>query len=513
MDQALMIKTILISILLCVSAHGQLLQPIVNQGGVVSGGSMTIGSITGSSTLNCGTRGICIIPFLTFTGSSGFTAPSLQITGTAGTGNVNLGIYDSTGATCPTGLKPCAGALVCSTGSTVFSISTLTLTPTSCGTLAANTMYYAALQTSATGITFTALAAGVYCPSNGVYGMKGPTPGSFALPTPMGTQTEPSGAQCLAAQITATCAGSCGVAPIPWTIFDYAGNTNGTTLTTANLLTGTECPNGQFSGTVAAATYSNTQTHALPTGAICNGNSFTGGTVSISHAASSGNAYNYNLNGNGSAGGSATTVFGYWLDDTSNTMGSGDQVDMGGQGGGNSLLFGMYFGASAGDCGSLGNSPCLKIEEAGGTTQFFGTWAFTPGTWYFVVTQNNSGGTHRGAVWNTSGTEIASSTENCATGDTSNACIVGNNAGNTQVITMLDAGSSASTGGTIFYGPQLFDPTGNSWSTIGSTYGMFFPDSPSVIGNDLAKEVADGTIPRAKILDGGWYSYALGRYL
>jgi hypothetical protein len=75
-------------------------------------------------------------------------------------------------------------------------------------------------------------------------------------------------------------------------------------------------------------------------------------------------------------------------------------------------------------------------------------------------------------------------------------------------------GGSSGGPGDWWYGPFLGDMTGASCAIMGTTYGqMFFPDSPGVIGPVLSARVERGEIPRARIINGRWYSPALGMFL
>lgn len=517
MDKAL---RYLMALALSVPLHGQVfLSQMVQSQPSGGGGSFTIGAATGGSTLAPGLRGIYIVPFITGSGASGYTFTSAKYTGSSGSGTVNFGLYDSTGATCSTGVSPCAGALLCSQTGVTYANSLMTFTPSSCGTLAANTYYFAAFQSSAASQNIQSLGANVFCPGNGFYGEKGATPGTFVLPNPMGgSQTQPNAAQCPAALITLTAIGATGVAPVPWVVLDYSGGTNGNQPTTATLLASTHCSNGTYSiGVSASTTYVNSPVQSFAANAICNGTNYTGGSLSIQSTSTGlGNHINYNeFIGSGTNGGSVQADLAGWVRNTGNTQSNGDQTDIGPSIlGGNEVSPGIYYDTT--DCAT---NPTFRVEISGASTIYFGCVPLSQSTWYLLLTLNVSGGTHRFAVYNTSGTQIATTADACVSGNTSDACLAGNNSGNPTGFQLGTAGSNASTAGTVTYGPAIFDPTGVSFTTL-PTYAFFpdspktlCPDSPSIESCALAKAVMDGTIPRAQFESGnGWYSYALHRY-
>jgi hypothetical protein len=476
--------------------------------------TITLGGngLTGG-TVTCGFQGICMTPILMQTGASGYTLSSFNVNITTPSGGQIIpGIYSaSSNANCPTGISFCANNLVCSASAISAASGNNTIPAasfSSCGTFTANTFYFLAIQTSGGAIALTSTASnGLYCPGVAYWEFTGPNQGSFVLPASnMGSQTEPSATQCPAISAVFNCVGSCGVGPTPWTIFTNDGNTNGANVTTTTLATGSDCLNGTFAGTLTAGvtTYSNTQTRGLRTGANCNGSTFTGGTMSISRTGTSGDLWQYNIKNSVSGSNSVDMLF--WVYNVSNTMSSGAQFDLGEIDGGNTITFGAYFGTQC------GTSPCFAIERSGGTTAFFGSVPFSTATWYALAILNVSGGTHQAAVFDTTGTQIASQTNTCADGKT--ICIASDASGGATGIKQLCDGSCASSGGNWFYGTTLLDPLGTTFSSIGTTYGeIFFPDSPFVVGKELSAKVHEGEIPHAEIRDGRWWSYALNRYL
>ncbi len=472
-------------------------------------GTLTLGSTATGNTGGCGYQGICETPIL-FNAGTGYTLQSFTINVAASSGQILLGIYGSGTASCPSGASFCANTLLCSAAAFTPTVGVNTVAASSfssCGTFSPSQYYYLVVETASSSTTFATSPVG-YCAGTGYFQLSGPSQASFALPATMGAQTEPSANECPAMSATFSCSGGCGAVAVPWAVFTYAGNTSGTAVTTTNLVTGASGLNGAMGGTLTSATtYANTPVQGLRNSVNINGTTYSGGTLSISRATTDTDNWSYGISGG--AGGASSAVMLMWLYNTGNSEVSGDQFDLGELGGANIITFGAYGGSA--NC-TPAASPCFRVERSGGTTAFYGAIPFSQSTWYALVLWNISGGTHEAAVYDTTGTQIATQASACA--DNKTICIPSDVSGWPNVIRLGCDGSCATDAGTWYYGPVLFDPTGTTFSTIGSTYGnLIFPDSPQQIGPVLSAQVRAGQIPHAVRVSGGWYSYALHRKL
>jgi hypothetical protein len=325
----------------------------------------------------------------------------------------------------------------------------------------------------------------------------------MAMPSTMGSgQTEPSADNCPQLNANFTCVASCGAAPIPWTLFAYTGNTNATAVTTTNLKTGAYCMSGTLSGSLTSSTtYNTSAVHGFAGSPLCDSTAESSGTVSIKRSLADSWTYGY-------GGGSTQSDMLFWINNSGNATSRGSSTDIGEIGGGNIITLQIINGPSC----PTPSVPCFAAERSGHTTMDFGAVPFSQNAWYAVAILNVSGGTHQVAVYDTTGTQIATTMNACADGKT--ICIPSDTSGSPSEIRMMNCGSYDSAVGTLFYGPVLIDPTGQSFAGIGNSYAaMRFPDSPGRIGPELSKLVHDGVIPHAEIRNGHWYSYALHRYL
>jgi hypothetical protein len=477
---------------------------------VASGGNITLGQAAndgGSTQINCGYQGVCMVPIYMYGGASGYTLSNVTFNVHTVSGTVLLGIYGTTtGTNCPSGFSYCAGSRLCSTSSQITDASGDNVIPASsfsaCPTFAANSIYFLAIETSGGGIQLSG-ESGSFCRGTGYFALSKTGLSSMAMPSTMGSgQTEPSADNCPQLNAAFTCGASCGTAPIPWTLFAYTGNTNATAVTTTNLKTGAYCMAGTLSGSLTSSTTYNTSVaHGFASSPLCDATAESSGTVSIKRSLADSWTYSY-------GGGSTQSDMLFWINDSGNATSTGSNTDIGEIDGGNIITLQIIKSASC----PTPSVPCFAVERSGRTTTVSGTVPFSQSTWYAVAILNVSGGTHQVAVYDTTGTQIATTSNACADGKT--ICIPSDASGNPSEIRLMNCGSYDSAVGTLYYGPVLLDPTGQSFASIGTSYGaMRFPDSPGRIGAELSKLVHDGVIPHAEIKNGHWYSYALNRYL
>ncbi len=487
--------------------------------GLVSPSSYSVlGNQATGTTLFCGYESICIVPILTQSGAGGYLLSSFNVNVSAVGGQIIAGLYSAGTTKCPSGVSFCPAALLCSTSAMTAATGVNTIPAASfsgCPTLTPNTYYFLAVSTSNSS-TYLNAEAGSYCPGTQYFELTTTGLSSFALPNPMssaGTMSEPSAHNCPAIYASLSCVGGCGTASVPWAIFTYTGNASGATVSTTNLATGAYCLNGTFGGSLSASTtYQSGTVHALAATPSCNGMAEASGSLSIQRTVTATDFWQYIIVAD--SGGSPTTVHGFWIYNTGNTEGSSNsQFDIGETDAGDTLTVGSYGGTSSGHCSGSLAPPCFKVERSIGTTSYWGDIPFSQNTWYFAVIYYISGGPHQIAVFNTSGVAQTNYLNNCP-GSTTTICVTSTNTGNPVGFKMLDDGSEASSAGTWYYGPVLWDPLGTTFSTIGTTYGdVFFPDSPKVIGPTLAAQVQSGSIQRAELIHGRWFSHALNTYL
>lgn len=477
---------------------------------VASGGKITVGQAAndgGSTQINCGYQGVCMVPIYMHSGASGYTLNNVAFNVHTVSGTVMLGIYGTTtGTNCPSGFSYCAGSLLCATSSQITDASGDNVIPSSsfsaCPTFAADTIYFLAIETSGGGVQLSG-ESGSFCPGTGYFALSKTGLSSMAMPSTMGSgQTEPSADNCPQLNAAFTCVASCGTAPIPWTLFAYTGNANAAAVTTTNLKTGAYCMTGTLSGSLTSSTtYDTSSVHGFTNSPLCNATTESSGTVSIKRSLADSWTYGY-------GGGSTQSDMLFWINDSGNSTSKGSFTDIGEIGGGNIITLQIIHSASC----PTPTVPCFAVERSGHTTMEFGAIPFSQGAWYAVAILNVSGGVHQVAVYDTTGTQIATTLNACADGKT--ICIPSDTSGNPSQIRMMNCGSYDSAVGTLYYGPILIDPTGQSFASIGNSYASLrFPDSPGRIGPELSKLVHDGAIPHAEIRNGHWYSYALHRYL
>ena len=494
-----LIIAILISATLCSAQTGTITAGPTKVVGATSAATPTtvvLGMQTGSANTTVGANTIIMVPILTPNGAAGYTLANFNFNVGTSAGNAIVGIYNQGTANCPSHAASCGNTLICSNSSTATASGINTPTLTGCGTLTPSTYYYLALVASSGTLTLKDQATS-YCPGTGYNDIKA-TPGSFTLPSTLSTQTE--GSFCPQIWATFNCVASCGAAQPPWMAVTFTGNTSGTLLTATNLLTGASCYNGTFGGTIANATYTNTPTQAFNGSPISCGAAVSSGSLAVARDSAHSDFWTYAVTNQSSR----NAVLGWWWDNTVNTMASGDSCDIGEIEGGNTWTFHLV--------GQSSGLPRLEIERSGNVTASLGNVVYSLSTWYFLVIKYVTNGISLGAVYNTSGTQIATTTNKCPDGATICMNSDANNSNFPSGFKMLNEGSCATAAGTMFYGPVLFDPTGSSFPETGPTYGeMFFPDSEKVIGKELAAKVEAGEIPRAQMTDHGWYSYALKR--
>lgn len=427
------------------------------------------------------------VPILMWNAPGGYTLANLHVQVSTSSGNIVVGIYNSTTSGCPTGASICAGTKLCNNTATATSLGDNSFTLSGCGTFAANQYYFLSVINSSSSLVYTS-QSGLFCSGTGFYRMNGPSQGSVLLPATMGTQTEAT-SDCPEFWATFNCVSSCGSANIPWTTFAYTGNTSGATVTAANLLTGSTCLNGSITtGTqLTSTTYINTPVQAFNNPVISCGSSVTGGSLSVKRTTTTTDAWSYAFTI--TPGGTTQANLAFWFQNTSNTMTAGDTCDIGEIDAGNTTTWNMLDNA-----GTVG----LRIERSGGTTLTTSIIPISQSTFYFLNVLNINGGIHLASIYSTTGTQVGST-----------IFVPSDHAGNPTGIRMLNDGSCSATAGNFFYGPIKFDPSGQTYPITGE----LFPDSPQVIGKEYSAMVDEGLIPHAELRSSGWWSYALGRYL
>ena len=502
-----------------ITSQAQILPGVLNA--QPGNGVITLGNTAAGSTYLPGYQSAAILPILMYGGTSGYTLSSFTIS-VSSTNPVNLGIYSAGLSNCPTGASFCAGTLLCSynnvtptAGSNTYNSSNFS----DCGVFSANRFYYLVVHSTGSSITMNAKSES-FCSGTGYFGFHAAI-GSGTLPLTMGPQDEPTANQCITASAKFNCVSSCGVAPIPWAVFTYGGNTSGSAVTTANLPKGAYCINGTFGGSLTASTrYTNTPTQALANTPICNGSSVPSGTLSIARSVSSSDYWTY-INA-GARSGSDTTVLLGWIYNSGNTQDAGSSFDLAELIGGNTITFSSYGGTGLGYCSGSASPPCFKIERTGGTggTNTWGDIPFSQNSWYALVWHvNNVAGYYEAAVYDTSGVALTNYLDNCA-GSTNTICIPNTGTGGAVAFKVMNNGSGVGVAaGDWYYGPFLLDPLGTTFNSIGGAHSqVFFPDGPSVVKNPvLWAMVNSGLIPRAEIKTvaghSGWWSYALNKFV
>ena len=297
-----------------IASQAQILPGVLN---AQPGNSViTLGNTAAGSTYFPGYQSAAILPILMYGGAGGYTLSSFTISVNTAS-QVNLGIYSAGLSNCPTGVSFCASTLLCSynnvtptQGSNTYNSSNFS----DCGVFSASRFYYLVVHSTGGSITMNAESES-FCSGTGYFGFHAVI-GSGTLPLSMGPQDEPTANQCITASAKFNCVSSCGVAPIPWAVFTYGGNTPGTSVTAANLAKGAYCINGTFAGSLTASTrYTNTPAQVLASTPICNGASAPSGTLSIARSVSSSDYWTY-INA-GARSGSDTTVERRWSSSSS----------------------------------------------------------------------------------------------------------------------------------------------------------------------------------------------------
>jgi hypothetical protein len=479
--------------------------------------TITLGNTVTSSTYSVGWENATYVPVYFYNASGGYTLNTFYISVNSAN-PVNLAIYsDGTSANCPSVASHCAISLqsyysdvTVSTGTNSFPVADFSSNPTFSG----SQFLWLCVASYTNSVTLNAAPAQSFCPGTGFFQLTASVGGS-SIPSTAPTQSEPGGSQCSAVWATFNCVSGCGSALYPFTLFTWAGNTNGGTVSTTNVLTGAYGYNGSIGGTLTSATtYSNSETQGYLAAVPYNGSTYSGGSMSVYRSSSDTDYIDYSISGG--YGGAPTACSLTWLYNDSNTLNAGpfDLAEIGAyETTGNSIFAGAWGGS-----GNCSTSPCLRMEEINGSTGtlYYGSIPFSSGTWIAVwLYLNTSGTNHEMAAFSTTGSQIASATNTCADGKTICASNTGTAGIQPTAFNFMDLGGGASGGpGDWWYGSIVGDMTGASCAIMGTTYGkMFFPDSPGVIGPVLSARVERGEIPRARIINGRWYSPALGTYL
>ena len=498
---------------------------LLGAGGPSAPTTVTLGNTSTGSTYAPGYQAAALLPIYTPSWTSGAMASfTINVSSSA---QLNMGVYSSTtGGNCPSGATYCAGTLMCSyssvtpgTGIHTYNVSNFTAGCGS-GAFAGRTIYWLAVQGTGGAPTMNA-TSGSFCPGTGYFGLHSGAIGAGSLPSTMTAQDEPSAAQCITVSATFNCTGGCGVAPTPWTAFTYAGQSSGATVTTANMVSGSACLNGPIATNtqLTNTTYTNSQTQGFLASPVCNGSSISSGSLSISRPTANTDEWHYTYNTGTS--GSTQMVQLTWLYHASMpSVSSNSQFDLEEIDSSNTTTFGIYTGTGSGFCSGSGTPPCFKVERSGGSggTTYWGDIPYTMGNWYALVLYNSGTLSHEAAVYNTSGVQLTNYLNGCS-GATNNICITNTGSGSPTGIKEMNCGSGVGNSeGTVIYGPVLLDPTGLSFSSIGTTYGdVFFPDGIRVLGKRLWAMVNKGLIKRAEIRTihghSGWWSYALNEFL
>lgn len=483
-----------------ISVHGQMLQSVVGSR-VVSGGNVTVGLQTNSGNDGGGDSGAVIyIPVQTPDGASGYTLNTMTINHQTASGNEIRGLYNSTNSGC-TNQDVCPGTRLCQTASTAATSGDQVLTPVSCGTQSARSIYWIALKVDNDTMTYGWIND-LGCPANGLP-LQTESRAAFTLPA-----TAASGGPfnaCIRAFVNWTCVGTCGSTYPTYTVVDYSGGTATNTPTAATMNSSTHCKNGQWAigngGALTNMTYQSTpapQAFVNSAFATCNQTTYTGAAPGLVIKRITGandqfpnDALNYGIPTGLSGGWSGAMSMGVWIQtDTPQNISNGAFCDVTGMGVNTSGL--------ATHIAGNGTNLFWQLEHVNPTRNTNGP-ALSTSTWYWVVSDFHASGTIRMAIYDTTGAQVGSTVTDSGTTDTSPVSLV----------SIGNQGSCfASPVNNIWYAGIKIDP-GDSFPVLAGVY----PDSPFEIGPVLAGLVHDGIVKSAEIRDGRWYSNALGRFL
>jgi len=393
-------------------------------------------------------------PIFTGNGSAGYTLGYLNLVNDTSTaGNIYTGIYNTTTAGCPAGWAFCPGSLICSSPLTAAIVGTQTLTPTGCGTLASNSLYWLASVSNNSGVYYKH-TTNFLCP-NTAFEHTSQSVAGYPLPATAGATSPTSTCNEIYAQLVP--AGTLGTIQIPWVVIDFAGAKSGSLVSAANLLPGTHGGISSFGeGTYGNMTYTNAQSQAFLTpvlvcGASCT--SYSGSTgISVLRTNNTSDRYIWNLP-------QSTTGLseGHWwkTDISAASLGNGNLCDLVQIGGYNDIVFQL---------GSDGTNLNLHVEwVAQGQNPSDGVLGNIPissNTWYWLTLQNNSntGSFNYATVYDTSGALVGSISSPIRT-STSGPGVANVGMGN---------GGSCATAPVAhyWYGPQKIDPTGMTYPVL-----------------------------------------------
>lgn len=474
--------------------------PFTHVGG--SGGTVTVGINSNSGNDGGGDANVVIFtPILIPNNGSNYTLNAFHTVKGTSAGNMITGIYSSTNAGCPTGVGVCPGTRVCQSSSTASTSGDQTLNPTSCGSLTASNIYWLATIASSNTLTYSN-NSGFGCPANGL-GIQFAAQGGFALPASGGTTTlQPD---CFQNYAVLTCTGACGTTVPNYTIVDYSGGTATGAVGVTDITNSTHCINGGWlvggGGAINNLTYQSSPTQAFLNSAFapCNQTTYTGSSPGLVIRRVTGandqppnDQLVYFTN---TASHSLTS--GHWFStDTPQNVTNGTVCDFYQlQASSSSAMIYQFIGN--------GTNLSLRFEQLPGSATFAGP-SISSSTFYFITGQHNPGGTDHALTYDTSGSQVGSQVD-----------LTGQGAGNVTGIALGEQGTCfTSPVANIWYGGIKLDPTGSIFPVL-----AFFPDSPAVIGPQLAELVRDGKIQRATIKfdevanSQRWWSFALGRYL
>lgn len=331
-------------------------------------------------------------PIHTPTGASGFTVSQIQTyIGTPQSATNLVNIYtDSAGQPAT---KICTDYSFVGTLASGFNNTT----PTSCGTLTADTTYWLAQlvnnNTQGQGRFSSSL-----CPSLDLTA-RFKAIGSTSLPGTTGGGTSDSGG-CYSQYAVLTCVGACGTDYA--TLQDWHNSTNGTTMTPALAVSSSVGCRGTVSAAwsgstspLTGLTFSTTAHQALANSKTICGTTTTGsGTLGMAWA--TGNTpvqLRYDLSCGTNPCQNGPVSIGYWFEadwdstgDTANAYsmfritGSGDQAE--------AQLF----------------NGKIRFESQGGVTS--DCMAVSANTFYWITMQYNAGGTHHLSIYNSGGTQL-----------------------------------------------------------------------------------------------------------
>jgi hypothetical protein len=470
---------------------------LVHGGGGAAGGG---GTVTLGATSNIGNDGggdtgtAVYFPIVTPSGASGYTMNAMHVVNGVSSGNLRTAVYGSTTSGCPSNVGACPGTLVCQSSSTASSSGDQVVTPSSCGTFTASTLYW--LATNVDNATYAYARTGAPCPANGwQQQFHALTYGAFP-----GTASSGNTAQtdCFETYAVLNCVGSCGSTVTNYAVLDYAGGTNGTAVSAANMNSNMHCGSGPWSvtggGAINLMSFGTTPTQAFLTNALtpCSGSTYTGIApgLNITRTTGAGDQSPNDLMLYTLPNPTAQVSVGFWLQtDTPQNTSNGllcDVVTLPGVSG-SSITLGLH---------TTGTQLYYAIERVP-TTFYYG--APTPtGTWSGVtnsITVSSGTGIVNGQV--VSGTNITAGTKvNSVAGTTIGLDTNTTGSGSATPLLFLSV-PTASTSTWYWFTMQFVPGSGTTshaavYNTSGTQVGITIDSTGSQADTALGVEIGNG---------------------